>query len=62
MLITPNLVCIHKIVIVFECAKEFENLLFPLIFYCSLLIVNNRAMGFPKLDKVALITIFFFNF
>ena len=29
-------------------AKNFENLLFLLIFYCSLLFVNNRTMGFPK--------------
>ena len=41
------------------CAKSFENLLFPLIFYCSLLFVYNRTMGFPKVDKGTLITILF---
>ena len=49
-------------VILFECVKNFENLLFPLILYCSLLFVNNRTMGFPKIDNGTMITIFFFNF
>ena len=52
MLITPNRVF----------AKNFENLLFSLIFYCSLLFANNRTMGFPKIDKGTLTTIFFFDF
>ena len=30
------------------CAEFFENLLFPLIFYGSLLFVNNRTIGFEK--------------
>ena len=63
ILLTPNLVSRHKMVILFECLQKISKIYCSFfIFYCSLLFVNNRTMGFPKIDKGTLITIFFLDF
>ena len=59
VLITPNLVSRHKMVILFECVQKFHKSIVPTDFQ---LFVNNRTMGFPKIDKGTMITIFSFNF
>ena len=70
MLITPNLASRHKMVIIFECVQKNSNIYcshwFSIALYCSLLFfycsLLFRTIGFPKIDKGTLITIFFFDF
>ena len=61
VIITPNLVSIHKIIVFLLRRGNFKNLLFLLFFYCSPLFVNNRTIGFLKIDNEKVITEFLFN-
>ena len=52
VIITPNLVSILKIIVLFVCAKKISKIYcshcFSIVFYCFPLFVNNRTMGFSK--------------
>ena len=52
VIITPNLVSILKIIVLFLCAKKISKIYcshcFSIVFYCFPLFVNNRTMGFSK--------------
>ena len=49
VIISPNLVSIPKIIVLFDCAnKKKQKCIVPIVFYCSLLFVNNRTIGISK--------------
>ena len=66
VIITPNLVSILKIIVLFDCAIKISKIYcshcFSIVFYCFPLFVNNRTMGFLKIHKGTPITVFLLYF
>ena len=55
---TPNLASVPKKQYFFIAARKFQKSIIPIVYYCSRLFVNNRAIEFTKIDKGTSITEF----
>ena len=65
-ILTPNLVSILKIIVLFVCAKEISKIYcshcLSIVFYCFPFFVNNRTMEFSKIHKGTQVTVFWLYF